>query len=77
LETPSDTGFYGVATEFDRLIVALRMSYLRRVLLLPLARSPLLMPIPPYPLIPVSAGGRQPAGPGVEDVGVPRSGPNQ
>jgi hypothetical protein len=62
LETPSDTGFYGVATEFDRLIVALRMSNLRRVLLLPLARRPLPMPTPPYLLIPVSAGSRQDLG---------------
>jgi hypothetical protein len=38
LESPSDTGFFGVATEFDWLIVVLRMSYLRRVLLLPFAR---------------------------------------
>jgi hypothetical protein len=55
LETLSDTEFYGVATEFDRLIVALRMSNLHRVLFLLLARLPLPMPTPPYPLIPVSA----------------------
>jgi hypothetical protein len=58
LETPSDTGFYGVATEFDLLIVALRMSNLCRVLLLPLAGRSLPVPTPPYPLISVSTGNR-------------------
>jgi hypothetical protein len=62
LETPADTGFFGVATEFNRLIVALRMSYLRRVLLLPFARRLLPMPTPPRPLSPVSAGSRQDLG---------------
>jgi hypothetical protein len=62
LEIPSDTGFIGVATKFDLLIVALRMSYLRRVLLLPFARRPLPMPMPARPLSPVSAGSRQDLG---------------
>jgi hypothetical protein len=55
LETPSDTGFFEVTTEFDRLIVALCMSYLRKVLLLPFARRPVLMPMPARSLSPVSA----------------------
>jgi hypothetical protein len=38
--------------------VALRMSYLRRVLLLPFARRPLPMPTPARPLSPMSAGSR-------------------
>jgi hypothetical protein len=51
-----------VAIEYDRLIVALRMSYLRRVLLLPLARRPLPMPMLACPLSLVSAGNRQDVG---------------
>jgi hypothetical protein len=62
LEIPSDTGFFGVATEFDQLIVVLRMFYPRRVLLLPFARRPLPMPTPTRPLSPVSAGNRQDLG---------------
>jgi hypothetical protein len=61
-EIPSDTGFFGMATEYDRLIVALRMSYLRRVLLLLFVRRPLPMPMPTRPLSPMSAGSRQDLG---------------
>jgi hypothetical protein len=62
LEIPSDTRFFGVAIEFDRLIVAFRMSYFHRVLLLPFARRPLPMPMPARPLSLVSAGSRQDLG---------------
>jgi hypothetical protein len=55
LEIPSDTRFFGVATEFNRLIVVLRMSYLHKILLLPLARRLLPMPMPICPLSLVSA----------------------